>query len=555
VSSWSTSLLPVGEIDVSWVKVEAPPGTRWIETVQSGLQIAPEAISWLTSQAFAEISHFLRPAHLAQLRLILDDGEASINDKAVVLDLLKNAVVSSGGELPMCQDTGTALVYAKRGHRVLTDGKDAQYIEEGIQQAFFNKNLRYSQLAPLTTWQETNTGTNLPAEVDIQLAEGDAYDFLFLAKGGGSANKTFLFQETKELLREDAFLEFVDVQLRKIGTTACPPYHLSIVVGGTSADFALKTAKLAAARALDTLPTSGDLSGRGFRDVELESKVLELTRQLGIGAQFGGIYFCHDVRVVRLPRHTGSLPVAIAVSCSADRQAFGRITAEGMFLEALEHEPGHYVPDFPPVSAEAEETPAVAIDLNQPMAEILRALHGLPVGRRVELTGRMVVARDLAHAAIRERLNAGETMPGYMKSHPVYYAAPAKTPQGHASGSFGPTTGGRMDGYVDEFQAAGGSLVMLAKGNRSQSVATACKKYGGVYLAAVGGPAALIAHDHIKNVEVIDHEDLGLEAVYAIDVVGFPAYVVIDDQGNDLFEGSGAKPLRLGPTRRTGDAL
>jgi fumarate hydratase, class I len=549
MASWSTSLLPLGEPPVSWVKLEGKDSEHWVTRTPEGVRVSPEALMALTQRAFDDISHFLRPGHLSQLRDIVLDGEASINDRSVAIDLLKNASVAAGGVLPMCQDTGTAMVYAKRGHKIVTDGLDAEYIESGIASAFNEKNLRYSQLAPLGTWDEVNTGTNLPAEVDIQLAPGDTYDFLFIAKGGGSANKTFLYQETKELLREDTFLAFMERQLRTIGTTACPPYHLAVVIGGTSADYTVKTAKLAAAHALDTLPTEGSPTGHGFRDRELEDKVLQLTRDLGIGAQFGGKYFCHDVRVVRLPRHTGSLPVAIAVSCSADRQAWGRITEDGVFIEALESEPAHYLPEDTLEALAGSHSPATAVDLNVPMPEILSQLSGLEVGSRVELTGRMVVARDLAHAAIREAMAKGEGLPQYLKDHPVYYAAPAKTPEGYASGSFGPTTGGRMDGYVEEFQAAGGSLVMLAKGNRSATVAEACKRYGGVYLAAVGGPAALIAADHIRHVEVLDFPELDLEAVYAIDVESFPAYVVIDAKGQDLFAPAGPPLIRLSPTR------
>lgn len=551
MAPWSTSLLPVEEPPVSWVRLEGLQSHEWVHEHPGGLRVSPAAITALTRRAFGDISHFLRPEHLSQLALILEDPEASINDRAVALDLLKNASVSAGGVLPMCQDTGTAMVYAKRGHRITTDGRDFEYIEQGILDAFHEKNLRYSQLAPISVWDEVNTGTNLPAEVDIQLGVGEAYDFLFIAKGGGSANKTFLFQETKELLREEAFLTFMETQLRAIGTTACPPYHLAVVIGGTSADHTVKTAKLAAAHALDTLPTEGSALGHGFRDTALEDKVLQLTQDFGIGAQFGGKYFCHDVRVVRLPRHTGSLPVAIAVSCSADRQAYGRINAEGVFLEELETNPARFLPErtMQTLAGDAATVVTKAIDLNTPMAEILAQLSHLPVGSRVTLSGRMVVARDLAHAAIRDRLSRGEGLPEYFAHHPVYYAAPAKTPEGHPSGSFGPTTGGRMDGYVEEFQAAGGSLVMLAKGNRSAGVAESCRRHGGVYLAAVGGPAALIASENIKHLEVLDFPELGLEAVYAVDVELFPAYVVINASGDDLFESAAAPTLRLGATR------
>jgi fumarate hydratase class I len=479
----------------------------------------------------------------------LDDPEASVNDRAVAIDLLKNASISSGGVLPMCQDTGTALVYARRGHNVLTDGNDYLYIEEGIRRSFAEDNLRYSQLAPLTTWTEVNTQTNLPAEIEIGFSQGSHYEFLFIAKGGGSANKTFLYQETKELLREEVFLEFVEDKLRSLGTAACPPYHLSLVIGGPSADFAVKTAKLGAAHALDTLPVEGSNSGHGFRDLDLEAKVLRVTQDLGIGAQFGGKYFCHDVRVVRLPRHTGSLPVALAVSCSADRQAFGRITSEGAFLEQLDKDPARFLPDSLVASSAKPGAQEVEVNLDVPMGRILLQLEGLEVGTRVNLTGRMIVARDLAHAAMREGITKTGRLPDYMLNHPVYYAAPAKTPRGLISGSFGPTTAGRMDGYVNEFQALGGSLVMLGKGNRSSAVADACKKNLGFYLATVGGPAALIAQDNIRSLAVIDCKELGLEAVYAIDVVSFPAYIVIDSQGTDFFASMRKTPLQLGATR------
>lgn len=551
MSAWRSSLLPLADPAVEFEKVSSISPKQLLP--DGRLEVSPSDLSDLTHQAFSRISHFLRPSHLGQLSSIVEDPEASTNDRAVAIDLLKNAGISAGGVLPMCQDTGTAMVYAKRGHQILSDGLDEQYIEAGIERAFREKNLRYSQLAPLTTWTEVNTGSNLPAEVDIQLTHGKTYEFLFIAKGGGSANKTFLFQQTKEILREDVFLEFLEEKLRDIGTSACPPYHLGIAIGGTSADFAVKTAKLAASRALDTLPTSGSERGHGFRDLDLEQKVLTMTQNLGIGAQFGGKYFCHDARIVRLPRHTGSLPIAIAVSCSADRQAFGRITPDGVFLERLEEDPARYLPDSVlAYSAVASDSP-VRIDLARPMAEILLQLRGLPTGQRVELNGRLIVARDLAHARFRERLNRGQPLPDYLLQHPVYYAGPAKTPEGLPSGSFGPTTAGRMDGYMHELLREGGAQVTLAKGNRSPAVAEACGTYGGFYLATVGGPAALIAQDNIVSSTVVDMEDLGIEAVRALDVVNFPAYVVIDDKGKDFFAPTGGKPIRLGPTRLTGE--
>lgn len=551
MSAWSSSLLPLGDPSLEFQRVGSLSPKQLLS--DGRVEVLASDLSDLTHQAFSQISHFLRASHLEQLSMIVDDPEASINDRAVAIDLLKNAAISAGGVLPMCQDTGTAMVYAKRGHQILSDGVDAQYIEEGIERAFREKNLRYSQLAPLTTWSEVNTGSNLPAEVDIQLTPGETYEFLFIAKGGGSANKTFLFQQTKEILREDIFLKFLEEKLREIGTSACPPYHLGIAIGGPSADFAVKTAKLAASRALDTLPTSGSQRGHGFRDVDLEQKVLTMTQDLGIGAQFGGKYFCHDARIVRLPRHTGSLPVAIAVSCSADRQAFGRITSDGVFLERLEEDPARYLPDSVLASSAVTSDSPVRVDLSRPMEEILEQLRDLPTGQRVELNGRLIVARDLAHARFRERLDRGEPLPEYLRQHPVYYAGPAKTPEGLPSGSFGPTTAGRMDGYMHELLEEGGARVTLAKGNRSPAVAEACGTYGGFYLATVGGPAALIAQENIVSSTVVDMEDLGIEAVRALEVVNFPAYVVIDDKGRDFFAPTGGKPIRLGPTRLTGE--
>jgi fumarate hydratase class I len=496
------------------------------------ITVAPEALTRLTDEAMHDIAHFLRPAHLTQLRSILDDPLASPNDRFVALDLLRNANIAAGGVLPMCQDTGTAIVMGKRGRFMLTDGRDEAAIAAGVLSAYTRLNLRYSQLAPLTMWDEKNTGTNLPAQIELYAEGDDAYKFLFMAKGGGSANKSYLYQETKALLNPTRMMQFLEEKLRLIGTAACPPYHLAVVIGGTSAEHALKTAKLASAKYLDTLPTSGSMSGHGFRDVELEAQVLELTRNFGIGAQFGGRYFCHDVRVVRLPRHGASCPVAIAVSCSADRQALGKITAEGVFLERLERDPARFLPDVEP--SDVDDT-VVHVDLNRPMAEIRAELSRYPVKTRLSLTGPLVVARDIAHAKIAERLDAGEPMPQYLRDHAVYYAGPAKTPQGYASGSFGPTTAGRMDSYVEKFQAAGGSQVMLAKGNRSRQVTDSCARHGGFYLGSIGGPAARLAQDCINHVEVLEYPELGMEAVWKIQVVDFPAFIVVDDKGNDFF--------------------
>ncbi|MBO8202409.1 fumarate hydratase [Streptomyces smyrnaeus] len=502
------------------------------------LKVEPEALRKLAAEAIHDIQHYLRPEHLAQLRRILDDPEASANDRFVALDLLKNANIAAAGVLPMCQDTGTAIVMGKRGQQVLTAGGDEEALSRGIHDAYTQLNLRYSQMAPLTMWEEKNTGTNLPAQIELYATDGDAYKFLFMAKGGGSANKSFLYQETKAVLNEASMMKFLEEKIRSLGTAACPPYHLAIVVGGTSAEYALKTAKYASAHYLDELPSSGSPSGHGFRDKELEEQVFELTQKIGIGAQFGGKYFCHDVRVVRLPRHGASCPVAIAVSCSADRQAKAKITAEGVFLEQLETDPARFLPE----TTESELTEgagpdleAVKIDLSRPMDEILAELTKHPVKTRLSLTGTLVVARDIAHAKIKERLDAGEEMPQYLKDHPVYYAGPAKTPEGYASGSFGPTTAGRMDAYVEQFQAAGGSKVMLAKGNRSKQVTDACAAHGGFYLGSIGGPAARLAQDCIKKVEVLEYEELGMEAVWRIEVEDFPAFIVVDDKGNDFF--------------------
>jgi len=502
------------------------------------LLVEPEALRLLAETAMTDINHLLRPGHLAQLARILDDPEATPNDKFVAFDLLKNANIAAGGVLPMCQDTGTAIVVAKKGRRVFTDGGDEAAISEGIRDAYRKKNLRYSQLAPLSTFEERNTGDNLPAQIDIAAEGDDAYKFLFIAKGGGSANKTFLYQATPSILTHERMLAFLKEKILTLGTAACPPYHLAVVIGGLSAELTLKTVKLASARYLDALPTSGAPDGRAFRDLELEAEIHQLTQKLGVGAQFGGKYFCHDVRVIRLPRHGASLPIGLGVSCSADRQALGKITAKGVFLEELERDPARFLPAID----EAALAGAVdRIDLNRPMPEILAELTKHPIRARLALTGPMIVARDLAHAKIRERLEHGEPMPQYLRDHPVYYAGPAKTPPGLPSGAFGPTTAGRMDSYVDAFQAAGGSLVMLAKGNRSAEVRKACMKHGGFYLGSIGGPAARLAQDCIRRVEVLEYPELGMEAVWRIEVENFPAFIVIDDKGNDFF-----KELNLG---------
>jgi len=531
-----SDVLPVGK-DPTPYRLLTTEGVRLIEAAgRSFLEVTPEAITLLSQTAFHDIAHFLRPAHLAQLRTILDDPEASDNDKFVALDLLRNANIAAAAVLPMCQDTGTAIVMGKRGQQVLTTGPDEKALSLGIYNAYTNGNLRYSQNAPLTTWEEVNTGTNLPGQIEIyadtEAGHETTYKFLFMAKGGGSANKSYLFQETKAILNHDAMLRFLQEKIRSLGTAACPPYHLAVVIGGTSAEFALKTAKYASAKYLDMLPVAGSVMGHGFRDLELEAEVLELTRQLGIGAQFGGKYFCHDVRVVRLPRHGASLPVAIAVSCSADRQCLGMITPEGVFVEQLETEPSRYLPEVTDQNLGGE---VVAIDLTRPMPEILAELTKYPVKTRLSLTGPLIVARDIAHAKLKERLDAGEGLPQQIKDHPVYYAGPAKTPAGMASGSFGPTTAGRMDSYVDQFQAAGGSLVMLAKGNRSAAVTEACHRHGGFYLGSIGGPAARLAQDCIKHVEVVEYPELGMEAIWRIEVENFPAFIVVDDKGNDFF--------------------
>ncbi|OPG09865.1 fumarate hydratase [Microbispora sp. GKU 823] len=542
-----TDLLPLGPDETEY-RLITTEGVRVTEAAgRRFLEVEPEALRLLTETAIHDISHYLRSSHLAQLRKIVDDPESSGNDRFVALDLLKNASISAGGVLPMCQDTGTAIVMGKRGRHVLTDGRDAEHLSRGVYDAYTRLNLRYSQMAPLTMWDEKNTGSNLPAQIELYAEDPnghpDEYKFLFMAKGGGSANKSFLYQETKAVLNEKRMLAFLEEKIRSLGTAACPPYHLAIVVGGTSAEYALKTAKYASARYLDSIPTEGSPSGHGFRDLEMEKKVFELTQKLGIGAQFGGKYFCHDVRVIRLPRHGASCPVAIAVSCSADRQALAKITPEGVFLEQLETDPARFLPD---TTDEHLGGDVVSVDLNRPMPEILAELSRYPVKTRLSLTGPLVVARDIAHAKIAERLDAGEDMPQYMKDHAVYYAGPAKTPEGYASGSFGPTTAGRMDSYVERFQAAGGSMVMLAKGNRSKQVTEACQKYGGFYLGSIGGPAARLAQDCIKKVEVLEYPELGMEAVWKIEVVDFPAFIVVDDKGNDFFADTTGPVLTIG---------
>ena len=527
-----TDLLPLGPDTTEYRLVsEAGVATRRA-LKREFLEVEPQALTLLTAEAMHDIAHLLRPAHLRQLRSILDDPEASPNDRFVAGDLLRNACIAAGGVLPMCQDTGTAIVMGKRGQQVLTSGHDEEHIARGVYDAYTKLNLRYSQLAPLTMWEERNTGSNLPAQIELYATDGAEYKFLFMAKGGGSANKSYLYQETKAVLNPQRMAVFLSEKLRALGTAACPPYHLAIVVGGTSAEYALKTAKYASAKYLDSLPTAGSAGGHGFRDVELEQEVLEITRRSGIGAQFGGKYFCHDVRVIRLPRHGASCPVAIAVSCSADRQALGKISRDGVFLEQLETDPAQYLPD---TVADELDDDVVRIDLSRPMSEVRAELSRYPIRTRLSLTGPLVVARDIAHAKIAERLAEGEPMPAYLRDHAVYYAGPAKTPQGYASGSFGPTTAGRMDSYVDQFQAAGGSLVMLAKGNRSAAVTDACQRHGGFYLGSIGGAAAKLAQECITKVEVLEYPELGMEAVWRIEVRDFPAFIVVDDKGNDFF--------------------
>jgi len=538
-------LLPIGQ-DLTEYRLLSKQGvTTFSADGHQFLKVEPQAISDLTQVAIHDISHYLRSEHLGQLANILKDPESSPNDRFVALDLLKNANISAGGVLPMCQDTGTAIVMGKKGQHVLTSEKDELSISRGVYEAFTKLNLRYSQLAPLTTWEEKNTGNNLPAQIEIysDTDHPDEYNFLFIAKGGGSANKSFLYQETKAVLNPTSFMSWLEEKLRSLGTSACPPYHLVVVIGGTSAEHTVKTAKLASTKYLDSLPTTGDAkTGRGFRDLGLEKDILKLTQSIGIGAQFGGKYFCHDVRVVRLPRHGASLPIAIAVSCSADRQVKAKINKDGIFIEKLETEPAHFLP----AEGENELTEhEIHIDLNQPMPTILAQLSKHPAKTRVNLTGTLVVARDLAHAKIKELLDSGKPMPEYFKNHAIYYAGPAKRPDGYASGSFGPTTAGRMDSYVEQFQAAGGSLIMLAKGNRSTAVSQACKKNGGFYLGSIGGPAARLAQDCIKKVELLDYEELGMEAIWKIEVENFPAFIIIDDKGNDFYADI-RKPISIG---------
>lgn len=537
-----TELLPLGKDETPYRKLTSDHVSTFEAGGKTFVKVEPEALTLLTREAMRDIAHLLRPGHLAQLARILEDPEASPNDRFVATDLLKNANIAAGGILPMCQDTGTAIVMGKKGQFVITEGRDEEHVARGVHETYHTANLRYSQLAPLDMYTEKNTGTNLPAQIEIFSTDGDAYKFLFMAKGGGSANKSYLYQETKALLNPESLLAFVEQKVRSLGTAACPPYHLAIVIGGTSAEHTLKTAKLASARYLDTLPTQGSASGHGFRDLELEQKILEITRRTGIGAQFGGKYFCHDVRVIRLPRHGASCPVGIAVSCSADRQALGKITKDGVFLEELERDPAKYLPA---PSHEDLASECVSLDLNRPMSELRQELSRYPVKTRLSLTGPMIVARDIAHAKIKERLDQGLGMPDYMKNYMVYYAGPAKTPEGYASGSFGPTTAGRMDAYVDLFQKNGGSFVMLAKGNRSKSVTDACKAHGGFYLGSIGGPAARLAQDCIKKVEVLEYPELGMEAVWKIEVVDFPAFIVVDDKGNDFFAGIEGAPKKL----------
>ena len=538
-------LLPIGPDETEYRLISNEGVSTFTADGRQFLKVSKDAISNLTQVALHDISHYLRSEHLEQLANILKDPESSPNDRFVATDLLKNANISAGGILPMCQDTGTAIVMGKKGQQVLTEEKDEISISRGVYDAFTKLNLRYSQLAPVTTWEEKNTGNNLPAQIEIysDTDHPDEYNFLFIAKGGGSANKSFLYQETKAVLNPTSFMNWLDEKLRSLGTSACPPYHLVVVIGGTSAEFTVKTAKLASTKYLDSLPTKGDAkTGHGFRDLELEKEILKLTQNIGIGAQFGGKYFCHDVRVVRLPRHGASLPIAIAVSCSADRQVKAKINKDGVFIEKLETEPAHFLPA---TTNEDLDGPEIKIDLTAKMADILAQLSKYPVKTRVLLSGTLVVARDLAHAKIKELLDSGKPLPEYLKNHAVYYAGPAKTPAGYASGSFGPTTAGRMDSYVEQFQAAGGSIIMLAKGNRSEAVATACKKYGGFYLGSIGGPAARLAQDCIKKVEVLDYEELGMEAVWKIEVENFPAFIIIDDKGNDFYAQT-RKPLSIG---------
>lgn len=526
-------MFPLSDTETPFRKITSDHVNTATFEGQEILKVDPKALTLLTAEAMRDIAHLLRPGHLKQLAAILDDPEASDNDRFVATDLLKNANIAAGGVLPMCQDTGTAIVMGKKGQNVWTGADDEAAIAEGVLKTYAEANLRYSQLAPLDMYTEMNTGNNLPAQIDLYATRGNTYKFLFMAKGGGSANKTFLYQQTKALLNAETLMTFLDAQIRTLGTAACPPYHLAVVIGGTSAEQNLKTVKLASARYLDGLPTGGNEHGQAFRDPELEAEVHKMTQSMGIGAQFGGKYFCHDVRVIRLPRHGASCPVGIGVSCSADRQCVGKITKDGVFIEQLETNPAQYMPD---VSTEHLNTGMVNVDLTQPMSDVLALLNKHPVKTCLNLTGPLIVARDIAHAKLKERLDAGEGLPDYFKNHAVYYAGPAKTPEGFASGSFGPTTAGRMDSYVDQFQAAGGSMVMLAKGNRSKAVTDACKAHGGFYLGSIGGPGARVAQDCIKKVEVVEYPELGMEAIWRIEVENFPAFIVVDDKGNDFFQ-------------------
>ncbi|KAL8622730.1 hypothetical protein ACOMHN_009364 [Nucella lapillus] len=526
-------ILEMEKVDTPWKKLTGDYVSTMEVKGKKVLTVAPEALTLIAEQAMVDIAYLLRPGHLKQLAKILEDPEASSNDRFVALELLKNANIAAGMVLPGCQDTGTAICMGKKGQYVWTEGRDAEALSRGIYNTYTNRNLRYSQVAPLDMYQEVNTKTNLPAQIEIYSTDGSHYDFLFLAKGGGSANKTFLYQQTKALLNPEKLLAFANEKIKTLGTAACPPYHLALVIGGTSAEFNLKTVKLASAHYLDGLPDTGNEHGRGFRDRGLEAEIHKLTQILGIGAQFGGRYFCHDVRVIRLPRHGASCPVGIGVSCSADRQILGQIREDGVFLEQLETNPGQYLPE---VSTDDLGGEMVRVDLNRPMGDVLTQLSQFPIKTRLSLSGTLVVARDIAHAKLKERLDAGQGLPQYLKDHPVYYAGPAKTPEGYASGSFGPTTAGRMDSYVDQFQAAGGSLVMLAKGNRSKQVTSACKKHGGFYLGSIGGPAAILAQNCIKKVEVLEYPELGMEAIWRVEVVDFPAFIVVDDKGNDFFK-------------------
>lgn len=526
-------ILQMDQPDITWKKLTGDYVSTFEVKGKKMLHVQPEALTLIAEQAMVDIAHLLRPGHLQQLSNILKDPEASSNDKFVALELLKNACIAAEMVLPGCQDTGTAICMGKKGQYVWTEGGDAEAISKGVYNTYINKNLRYSQVSPLDMYKEVNTGTNLPAQIELYATDSHQYDFLFLAKGGGSANKTFLYQQTKALLNPEKLLSFVNEKVKTLGTAACPPYHLALVIGGTSAEYNLKTVKLASTKYLDTLPTSGNAHGRGFRDLELEKEIHQLTQRLGIGAQFGGKYFCHDVRVVRLPRHGASCPVGLGVSCSADRQIVGKITDEGVFLEQLETNPSKYLPAIE--STDLSET-VIEVDMNQPMSEMLSKLDQYPIKTRLNLTGTLVVARDIAHAKLKERLDSGEELPQYMKDHPVYYAGPAKTPEGYASGSFGPTTAGRMDSYVDQFQAAGGSMVMLAKGNRSREVTRACKKHGGFYLGSIGGPAAILAENCIKKLEILEYPEFGMEAIWKVEVENFPAFIVVDNKGNDFFK-------------------